>query len=599
MENKNDKNYKKIKTGVSGLDDLFYGGLRLPNPNGEQGVCIAIYGNRGISKTDLALQIMYGVSNENSEHGTESNNNNRVRRMDITIPSENLKSKYRGLLIGRHINQIKQEYCTHNRTNQLLKCHLCDFFDTDRVLSNLYKGEVRINTSKMSWNDEGKKVICSKHSGKEIRCELCKLIRHEVINYNDRTQALHWTVGDLSDMSNIFAKGNTDYEEKLSEIFKIDDEPDNQYYTDTPIQRFQRIYRAVQGISKIDGTELLDSIVIGGFTAIDDDLKQLPFGELIKTLKEKAKVSALVFDERGKELHLNADILIHMRTREDKERNYLFHELCVEKSDLQRHVYGWHRYKKQRDLSIKVIPNLNVVMSKRFASVYAPIRLERDSMEYRQPLLQKFQDSIQSLKGRDYFSVYADTLGKLLPYEKEYVGHLTVSTNDKDTSQNICDAVISGCDVSIVLFGKNDVSVQDTLLKRLDTIISQKEGETIDKESLLRRIHCWSVRPSDILPEEIVGYLKEYISNWWKAEHDTRRLYLYIDDLSLLGAYPLAENERLFVPAIFSICNEVRYNRDFSQPLHRYGLTLHIVCSDEKCLQYKYVKQLEKWNKEI
>lgn len=54
----------KIKTNVSGFDDLLYGGLRLPelrDGSGRDGICIVIYGNRGIGKTDLAMQIMRGV----------------------------------------------------------------------------------------------------------------------------------------------------------------------------------------------------------------------------------------------------------------------------------------------------------------------------------------------------------------------------------------------------------------------------------------------------------------------------------------------------------------------------------------------------------
>lgn len=55
----------KIRTGVPGFDDLFYGGLRLPGwkeTNGRDGICIVIYGDRGISKSDLAMQIMRGVN---------------------------------------------------------------------------------------------------------------------------------------------------------------------------------------------------------------------------------------------------------------------------------------------------------------------------------------------------------------------------------------------------------------------------------------------------------------------------------------------------------------------------------------------------------
>ncbi len=65
MDNNKILDISKIKTGVPGFDDLFYGGLRLPGWKGgdssRDGICIVIYGDRGISKSDLAMQIMRGV----------------------------------------------------------------------------------------------------------------------------------------------------------------------------------------------------------------------------------------------------------------------------------------------------------------------------------------------------------------------------------------------------------------------------------------------------------------------------------------------------------------------------------------------------------
>ena len=62
----------KIETRVQGLDDLFYGGLRLPDTSKQDGkmdgIVIVIYGKNGVGKTNLSMQIMRGV------HKSLSNN---------------------------------------------------------------------------------------------------------------------------------------------------------------------------------------------------------------------------------------------------------------------------------------------------------------------------------------------------------------------------------------------------------------------------------------------------------------------------------------------------------------------------------------------
>ena len=62
MKDNNGLFITKISTGLRGFDDLFYGGLRLPGTSAKEGgISVVIYGNRGISKSDLAMQIMYGI----------------------------------------------------------------------------------------------------------------------------------------------------------------------------------------------------------------------------------------------------------------------------------------------------------------------------------------------------------------------------------------------------------------------------------------------------------------------------------------------------------------------------------------------------------
>ncbi len=556
----------KIPTGISGLDDLFYGGLRLPNPEGTKGICIAIYGNRGISKQDIAMQIMYEVSRDKHTF---------CRYFDINRDLDDMKTRYYGLHVGRIIQQIRQPYF-----DKPAKCEICNHF----VLNNVYEketGHFSIENDDCLWSvEESLKVKCCKKNYNEVSCDLCKLIRHEIVNYNDRTRSLHWTVGDRSDEGNKFAIQIVGKENEFQNVFKCPEIKDK-----TPIQRYNCIFQAIKDLPN---DNLLHSIVIGGFSAIGDDLDCLPYNILMDELRKKAKVSILVFDERGKDLHLNADILIEMRVREDDKTHYIHHELRVAKSDLQRHVYGWHHYKKLRDLSIEVYPNVHALMSHRFASTYALDRLERDSFRFPQTLLQKFQDKVSKMDGNDRESNREKLLSIVSELKNGNSGthsynHLTI---DHENISVLCKKLKQDDTVLILLFGKNEHWFYNAIEKS-----SSKE--------CLPNIHCWSVRPSDILPEEILGVIKQYVSHWWNNTTKKSTLHIYIDDFAFFWMYPLLYQEQNFLSALFSICNEVRYDRDFKQEIVEHQIDLHVICSDDENPLFKQIEQLENRNKTL
>lgn len=567
----NTKTEPKIPTGISGLDELFYGGFRLPNPNGKKGICIAIYGNRGISKMDIALQMMYGMS-------TESHSN--CRYYDINRKMRDMQTRYNGLHMGRVIQEIRQP-----QPYKMPKCELCKHFNLPN-LNESKDGHISIEGMGYNWQvNEKFMVYCcgnDKYQGEKF-CDLCKMIRHEIVNYNDRTNSLHWTVGNRSDESNTFANIKPERADDFFNIFDCQNLDDK-----TPIQKYNCIF---QEIKKLPHKDFFDSIVVGGFTAIGEGLEKLPYNALMELLRDKSRVSILVFDERGKDLHLNADIIIEMRVREDEQTHYIHHELRVAKSDLQRHVYGWHHYKKLRDLSIEVFPNIHALMSHRFASTYALARLERDSFKFPQTLLQKFQDGISSISKEDRNNNnkhFKDVVKKIkgAPFSEEKKSHLTIDVkNQIDTSTFIQNS--ENGTILVLLFGRDEIAFYDTV---------QNEANKLNKSDNKSHIHCWSVRPSDILPEEILGIIKQFVRRWWNRTTKKSTLHIYLDDIAQFWLYPLLEKERNFLPALFSICNEVRYDREFDKPLVIHDVKLHLICSLEKCLQYKYVEQLINWN---
>lgn len=376
MDNKNkiDLEVSKIVTKVPGFDDLFHGGLRLPSFNdnsGRNGICIAIYGNRGIGKADLAMQIMRGVD-EFLKNNINANITPRYRTLNHR--ESELKKKYVGLEAARMINEIKLPVNCGGELN----CRICSYFP--KLKENL--------SSVIYSTDSSCSSGCNKN--KIDNCRICKLIRHEVINYSDNSQTLNWTYGGISDSTNLIDRLNAKAI-PTDGIFDNNTQEDKGYRSVAYVL-FKNIQKELSDVinsnrgnensPKDDRKDFhWSSYVIEGFAAFsDDELERLPFNDLINNLRRTSAVSIIVLDDRGKNLHLNADIIIQMQPTIDEELQYMYYQLQIIKSDLQPHVYGWHNYRKMRDLSVKIYPSVHSLLLKRFSTDNAVLRLEQHNL---------------------------------------------------------------------------------------------------------------------------------------------------------------------------------------------------------------------------
>lgn len=110
---------------------------------------------------------------------------------------------------------------------------------------------------------------------------------------------------------------------------------------------------------------LYDAVVIDGFSHIDtESLRTLPYSHLYGTLRNYARVSILVFDDR-KEEEGDEDIVIDLRVNTDDSQEYTYHELQISKSVFQTRALGWHQYKR-RDYGIVVFPSIHLRLTRRY-----------------------------------------------------------------------------------------------------------------------------------------------------------------------------------------------------------------------------------------
>ena len=132
------------------------------------------------------------------------------------------------------------------------------------------------------------------------------------------------------------------------------------YYSESALQKFQNILSYME---EMKGTS--PCIVIDGFAQFqDEELKRVPVSHLFKLLRKKSFFSILIFDERGKDISCNADIIIDMRQGHEEANHYTFYELQITKSTYQTTVLGWHQY-KERPYGVEVFPSVHRLLQRR------------------------------------------------------------------------------------------------------------------------------------------------------------------------------------------------------------------------------------------
>lgn len=579
----------KIRTGVPGFDDLFYGGLRLPGwkeTNGRDGICIVIYGDRGISKSDLAMQIMRGVNDYLKKiYGAE--NKLTPKYQTLNHRESELRKKYVGLEVGGMIDDIK---LPDVRPEAVHTCRLCLYFPNIRERLN-----GMVSTCPPSLHP------CDADEIKD--CLICKLLRHEIINYSDRSQSMHWTYGDVSDTSNLLDNLKEDAIDagRIFEKGKDEDAPSSNYQS-IAYRRFKEFQKeisdAANELDKEKAQVDIESVgfkwssyVIEGFTAFrDDELLRLPFTDLILKLRKTAAVSILVLDERGDRPHLNADIIVHMRYNTDIAAQYTYYELQIVKSDLQQHVHGWHKYRKLRDLSVKIYPSMHSLLTRRFSSDNAVLRLEQDNMRYPQSLLHRFQSScarwndVSSIGFANIISnALSDKSDKANPYSPDNTA-CTIELVDAQSYPALYDFVLRKT-------ANDDTTVAVFLLGKTEQHFRQLIQSRDFPESSLKNLHYWETSLGCIWAEEYTSIIKEYIYRWKKLSKQ-KNLHIVIDDIANINLYPLMNREQLFIPVVANVCKNAAMLQGFDENDRGINILLSLVCTCNEISQYKQISQI-------
>ena len=441
---RNDNDVQKLKTGISGLDNLFYSGIQLSqyaelnkvdikgeeagqgnashgndNGNGQEnnGIVIAIRGVKGTHKLLLATQMLQGLTKEInrllSKRKREPGHLSLLYSLNKS--DDNLQDLYLDLLLSKEINQIIKENI--NKKNSV--------WHSNTLSTYLFKQETtnKNRNNGKDWN----------YVPNDYREHTDRYICDRTFYYNSRTNSLHFRRMDEGDDNEniLFPRRHN----KLSEYCKekeewptcmdgikedffnvgfnelsgkdingtVVDMSAEPYYSESALQKFQNI---LSYLEEIKGTS--PCIVIDGFAQFqDEELKRVPISHLFKLLRIKSFFSILIFDERGKDISCNADIIIDMRQGHEEANHYTFYELQITKSTYQATVLGWHQY-KERPYGVEVFPSVHRLLQRRDYLSFVLSNTHQSIVD------ESYEEYLRSIKRWGY----ADKETENLDYEK-------------------------------------------------------------------------------------------------------------------------------------------------------------------------------------
>ena len=532
---------EKIKTQIEGLDTLLNGGITM----GQNNTVVALRGERGINKTLMALQMMYGLSLGDPGFNTLF--------FSLNKKADSLTEMLKCIVISKAIESIKKgEECRDTWT---------DIF----------------------WDN----------------FEFRDAIKNDAVVFNPDTRELQDKREGRSRVENI-TKDIDLQKNSRYEVYEVRKNPDNlsqprgmELFGEL-VCRINKILKQVQPEDR--KASRYGCIVVDGFSSFSsDELSRMPINALISNLRKISKISIIVLDERLETQNANVDILIDMRRGYDKLHSYTHHELQITKCVFQSSAYGWHKYKSFGGM-IYVFPSVHKVMQQGVSVNTTFMRAINDDMRFDKSFMDcyKMQPNVNRLQYTTtqwaYEAPYPDKhdgavnnnsippkdfLTKILCSKNATTSNVTALVGANNTFKRYLSAIsilndlVQKKNVFVMLLNEKKLGIQQLIDKvRRDANISISSAT-----DLYKRLYIWEVRMGCISPEELLYFINEVINIRQKentenretedskdnkdASRDKYPLSLYIADMSAIDyCFPMLRNESLFIPTLSILCRE-------------------------------------------
>lgn len=631
--------FHKVCTSISGLDDIFYGGLDLLS---AQNLKILISGGDELRRTTFSLQLMYGISQY-----LKRIHNSRCTEYHIpfTIPEffstrkngNYLEDLLLDMVISSSIQKITKFAVTDYDGKSLCFRFSDTFFDDDTICEH-YDDSI-FDYLPPALFEKTDAYICE-----------------GAVYYSNRTNSLHFKTADGStDSYNILFKRRHD---KLSEYFrkttKSGEDETNPCYTSFTEKEIDEVgnnigmtyvnTKITEGISVQDLAKALEGKNIVGLDLSNTDiLSEEEIQNYIETfcnIKTDSStksdenvgntdtrnhpvsilsISEVSFDEDCIVPESSFDIIIDLR-----QVQYLgttLHQLSVRKSRYQDFAPGWHQYSLM-DYGIEVYPNLNRFFHLRryFQNSLTHTHSDVITDTFQQYLNNGIPGSTKVLTYSDYKENLKDTTegylealmtAGLTDYRSgELLEQIILCNNDYHAKQGalrkLGEHAINGIkkrheDVTAII-GESNTYKRFFTFGGLFSNAHEKQHSLIlllskDERTIRRRLSCPAMGRKCSSDRAECSKCYKYIhfmslkSGYISPEefifhledqldtayNDGKKIKkIIIDDVQMIEyGYPLLDRESLFLPALISICKER-------------NISLHVMCDKIS----KYVEPL-------
>lgn len=587
-------NAKKLRTQIKGLDDIFYGGINV-DYSWQDGTLIAIYGSKGVNKIQLAMQMVWGLTdsllkelgNENCDDSLFYSINKRTNEM---------RSILTNILVYRDISDKIQSYRLNDEIKPLLEV-LKKYFDLQKIQGSLYADVAGLADSSPD--------------------EILSFLSDGSVYYNERTSSLNIQQVEENDSckNQLFRLKEDELQfEGNHVIFYGKDHLENTDKTKSESMIAPQYLSSLNAILgelgkryKNGNGSKIPCIAIDGFSQLsEEELKRVPLAYIEGLLRRMSHVSILVFDDKCKAIGCNADIVINMTRRDVLDKaSFSYSELQVTKCLPQLFAPGRHQYKLTH-IGIEVYPNTERVLNrKNFDNrLYCDVNRSmfmpsyRDYFQYLQQQDKNISNSIETSLLQDGNSCIT-TWKSFRNVQEQYLRNLVSnrhSSNNEDYSTllgnilfrneveeyaNFEDANLTNIITTLVGKGYEDATynyfanavVFNRACRKQETlyVVFAKDGDQVRTNvscpclrqrgccdiciDCHKRLHLFTVRMGDISAAELLYRLDEVL-NYYNTDNSKHKIFqIVVDEIqtAVEFAFPSLFEDRLFLPALIRL----------------------------------------------
>ena len=587
-------NAKKLRTQIKGLDDVFYGGINVDDSR-QDGTLIAIYGSKGVNKIQLAMQMVWGLTDSLlKELGNEKSDDSLF--YSINKRTDEMQSILTNIMVYRDISDKIQSYRLNDETKSLLDA-LRKYFDLQKIPGSFYEEVAGLADSSPE--------------------EILSFLSDGSVYYNERTSSLNIRQVEENDSckNQLFRlKENVPQFEDYHVVFYGKDKLENTERTRTESMIAPQYLSSINAVLgklgeryKIGESQKIPCIAIDGFSQLsEEELKRVPLAYIEGLLRRMSHVSILVFDDKCKAIGCNADIVIDMTRREVLDKaSFSYSELQVTKCLPQLFAPGRHQYKLTH-IGIEVYPNTERVLNrKNFDNrLYCDVNRSmfmpsyRDYIQYLQHQDRNFTNEVGTsllhngnsctTTWESFRNVQEQYLCNLVSNRhssnKEdystFLGNI-LFRNEVDECANFEDANPTNIITTLVGKGYEDTTynyfanavVFNRACQKQETlyVVFAKDGDQVRTNvscpclrkrgccdiciDCHKRLHLFTVRMGDISAAELLYRLDEVL-NYYNTDNSKYKIsQIVVDEIqtAVEFAFPSLFEDRLFLPALIRL----------------------------------------------